>query len=107
MNTEKERFRKELLESCVPFWLTRGTDAEYGGLLNCLDREGKVYSTDKSIWMQGRAAWMFSYLYNNIKKNEEYLKMAKSCLDFLEKYGIDADGRTHVFYGDPRRQAVA
>ena len=48
MNTVKERFRKELLESCVPFWLTKGTDAEYGGLLNCLDREGKVYSTDSA-----------------------------------------------------------
>jgi len=93
MNQVKDRFRKELLESCVPFWLNHAVDTEYGGLLNCLDREGKVYSTDKSIWMQGRAAWMFSYLYNNIEKNEEYLHLAKSCLDFLEKYGIDEDGR--------------
>ncbi len=93
MNQVKDRFRKELLESCVPFWLNNAVDTEYGGLLNCLDREGKVYSTDKSIWMQGRAAWMFSYLYNNIEKNDEYLKLAKSCLDFLEKYAIDEDGR--------------
>jgi len=93
MNQVKDRFRKELLESCVPFWLNHAVDTEYGGLLNCLDREGKVYSNDKSIWMQGRAAWMFSYLYNNIEKNEEYLHLAKSCLDFLEKYGIDKDGR--------------
>ena len=93
MNQVKDRFRKELLESCVPFWLSHAVDTEYGGLLNCLDREGKVYSTDKSIWMQGRAAWMFSYLYNNIENNDEYLKLAKSCLDFLEKYGIDEDGR--------------
>lgn len=79
MNQIKERFRKELLESCVPFWLNHAIDTQYGGLINCLDREGKIYSTDKSIWMQGRAAWMFSYLYNNIEKNEEYLKLAKSC----------------------------
>ena len=54
-------FREELLDSCVPFWLTHGVDQEYGGILNCLDREGNVYSEDKSVWMQGRAGWMFSY----------------------------------------------
>jgi N-acylglucosamine 2-epimerase len=68
-------------------------DREHGGIINCLDREGKVYSEDKSVWMQGRAGWMFSYIYNNIEKNEEYLKLAKSCIDFATKYCIDTDGR--------------
>lgn len=53
------KFRDELLESCVPFWLNNGVDKEYGGVLNCLDRTGKIYSDDKSVWMQGRAGWMF------------------------------------------------
>ena len=90
-----EKFRSELLDSCVPFWLTNGVDAEYGGLLNCLDREGRVYSDDKSVWMQGRCAWTFSYIYNNIDKKEEYLALAKSCIDFLNDYCIDSDGRMY------------
>ncbi len=88
-----EQFKKELLKSCAPFWLKNGVDYEYGGILNCLDLQGKVYSEDKSVWMQGRAGWTFSYLYNHIEKNEEYLRLAKSCIDFATKHCIDSDGR--------------
>jgi len=88
-----ETFRKELLESCVPFWLNHGVDTEFGGLLNCLDRTGAIYSEDKSVWMQGRAGWMFSYLYNHIEKKEEYLAFAKSCIDFATEHCVDEDGR--------------
>ena len=86
-------FRDELLCSCVPFWLNHGIDKEYGGIINCLDRKGDVYSEDKSVWMQGRAGWMFSYIYNHIEKKEEYLTFAKSCIDFATSHCIDTDGR--------------
>ena len=36
------------------FWLKNGMDAEHGGIYTCLDRKGRIYSTDKSVWMQGR-----------------------------------------------------
>lgn len=90
-----EQFKNELLNSCIPFWLKNGNDKEYGGIINCLDREGKVYSDDKSVWMQGRAGWMFSFIYNNIEKNDEYLRFAKSCIDFATNYCIDDDGRMY------------
>ena len=95
MNFEqiKALFEKELKESCIPFWLTHGVDTEHGGLINCLDRQGQIYSSDKSVWMQGRCAWMFSYIYNHIEKKPEYLTMAKSCLDFAKNHCIDEDGR--------------
>ncbi len=85
----KDLFQKELLDSCIPFWLNYAPDTEFGGILNCLDRKGEVYSTDKSVWMQGRAGYMFSYLYNNINKNPEYLTIAESCINFAKKYCID------------------
>ena len=87
------KFKSELLDSCVPFWLEHTADTQYGGILNCVDRYGKVYSQDKSVWMQGRAGWMFSYLYNNIEKKPEYLAFAKSCIDFAAAHCIDSDGR--------------
>lgn len=91
-----EQFKEELLDFCVPFWLKNGVDREYGGVLNCLDRTGKVDSEDKSVWMQGRAGWMFSYIYNNIEKKQEYLDFSKSCIDFATKYCIDkTDGRMY------------
>ena len=91
----KKLFSEELLDSCVPFWLNNAQDSVNGGIINCLDREGKVYSDDKSVWMQGRCGWMFSYLYNNIEKNPEYLKMAKSAIDFAREKCTDSDGRMY------------
>ncbi len=89
MEKKYQQIKEELLNSCIPFWLNNGVDKEYGGVLNCLDRVGKVYSTDKSVWMQGRAGWMFSYIYNKIDKKQEYLDFAKSCIDFATEYCID------------------
>ncbi len=88
-----QTFKEELFNYCVPFWLENSVDEKFGGILNCLDRKGEVYSEDKSVWMQGRCGWMFSYIYNNCKKDEKYLAIAKSCIDFAKKYCIDSDGR--------------
>lgn len=88
-----EKFKSELLDSCVPFWLEHAVDTEFGGILNCVDRAGAVYSEDKSVWMQGRAGWMFSYIYNHIEQKQEYLDFAKSCIDFATRHCIDKDGR--------------
>ncbi len=99
MNTLKsylKQFQEELLNSCVPFWINHALDEENGGILNCLDRFGEVYSTDKSVWMQGRAGWTFSYLYNNIDKNPKFLEVAKSCISFAKEHCIDkTDGRMY------------
>ena len=88
-----ERFRKELFDRCAPFWLRYGQDRVNGGIANCLDRTGRVYSTEKSVWMQGRTAWTYSYLCNLFGRNEEYLAFAKSCLDFENAHCFDHDGR--------------
>ena len=66
MDTEKLRswqswIRTEL-ESSVNFWLKNGMDPEHGGIYTCLTREGKVFSTDKSVWMQGRCGWIFAHM---------------------------------------------
>ena len=102
-----EKFKDELLNSCVPFWLHNGVDKEFGGLINCLDRTGKVYSDDKSVWMQGRCAWTFSYIYNHIEKKQEYLTLAKRCIDFAREHCIDTDGRMYFTVtreGEPLRK---
>lgn len=88
-----DRFKSELLDSCAPFWLKYARDEKYGGIINCVDRRGNIYSDDKSVWMQGRAGWMYSYLYNNVEKRTEYLDFAKSCIDFAAAHCIDDDGR--------------
>lgn len=86
-------YKDELINYCLPFWRKYGVDKECGGLLNCLDEKGEIYSSDKSVWMQGRCGYMYSYIYNNIEKKQENLDLAKSCIKFLDEHCFDKDGR--------------
>ncbi|HPY45859.1 MAG TPA: AGE family epimerase/isomerase, partial [Sphaerochaeta sp.] len=86
-------FKEELTTSILPFWLKHGLDPVHGGMLTGLGRDGSLLESDKSIWFQGRAAWTFATAYRVAQKNEEYLSVAKSCLDFLKTHGQDDDGR--------------
>jgi N-acylglucosamine 2-epimerase len=53
---------EELYERVIPFWLRHGVDLEHGGLLTCLDEAGRILSTNKYMWSQTRALWVFSTL---------------------------------------------
>jgi len=75
----------------MPFWLEKSQDKEFGGYFTCLDREGRIFDTDKFIWLQGREVWMFSMLYNNLEKNPEWLKCASQGGEFLKKFGHDGN----------------
>ena len=83
-------YKNELLDSVLPFWLEHSQDHEYGGYFTCLDREGKVFDTDKFIWLQCREVWMFSMLYNKVEKRKEWLDCAVQGGEFLKKYGHDS-----------------
>lgn len=106
---EAQKWIKNELDVCADFWLKNGMDRENGGVYTCLDRKGEVYSTDKSVWMQGRCAWTFAHLCRLYGKRDEWMEASKSCLDFMEKYCInpDADGRMYFTVtadGKPLRQ---
>lgn len=85
-------YKAELTHSVLPFWLNHSKDEKGGGYFTCLNREGKVFDTDKFMWLQGREAWTFSMLYNRLEKNEAWLNMATHGIDFLKKYGRDQAG---------------
>lgn len=86
-----ELYKNELLENVLPFWLKHSLDKEYGGYFTCLERDGKVFDTDKFVWLQGREIWMFSMLYNKVEKKQEWLDCAIHGADFLKKYGHDGN----------------
>lgn len=92
MNNYSEIYKEELLNNIIPFWMNHSIDEEFGGFFTCLDRYGKVFDTDKFMWLQGRQVWMFASLYNQQQANPEYLKMAEHGADFMKKYGRDAEG---------------
>ncbi|MFM7439833.1 MAG: AGE family epimerase/isomerase, partial [Snowella sp.] len=85
-------YQNSLLQDVIPFWEKYSLDREQGGYFTCLDREGKVYDTDKFIWLQNRQVWLFSTLYNQLEKRQNWLDIATHGADFLAKHGRDADG---------------
>jgi len=104
----REWVRKEL-EACADFWIKNGLDRKHGGVYTCLDREGKIFSTDKSVWMQGRCGWTYAYLCKVYGVKPEWLEASKSCIDFLENHCINhkAGGRLYFTVtedGKPLRQ---
>ena len=108
LSSQQEWIRAEL-DRCINFWLTNGWDRENGGVYTCLDRWGKIYSTDKSVWMQGRCAWTFSYLCKIYGVKQEWLDFAKSCLDFMEDHCINREAGNRMYFvvtadGKPLRQ---
>ena len=85
-------YKNELLQNILPFWLANSKDEKNGGYFTCLNRAGKVYDTDKFMWLQGRGVWCFSYMYNNVAQKQEWLDMALHGAAFMEKYGRDENG---------------
>jgi N-acylglucosamine 2-epimerase len=83
----------QLLNDTIPFWFPRSYDEEYRGFLFMRDADGSLIDDDKAVWIQGRATWMLSTLYNTVEKKQEWLEGAKLGYDFLNKHCFDEDGR--------------
>jgi len=66
------RYRRELFDNVVLFWARHGIDREMGGFFTCLDRHGELHSTDKYMWLQGRAVWMFARLRNAVRSLSQH-----------------------------------
>lgn len=90
-----EKYRKDLVENIMPFWLKNGLDRINGGVYTCLNRNGSLMDTTKSVWFQGRFAFVCSFAYNTIERNQEWLDAAKSTIDFIENHCFDKDGRMY------------
>lgn len=107
LNQWSSSYKEDLLTNIMPFWMQFGWDRKHGGVYTCVNRDGSLMDTTKSVWFQGRFAFVCSFAYNKIEKNLEWLEAAKSTLDFIEKYCIDTDG--HMFFevtdnGEPIRK---
>ncbi|MGF1675037.1 MAG: AGE family epimerase/isomerase [Rivularia sp. (in: cyanobacteria)] len=85
-------YKDTLLNDILPFWERHSVDWEKGGYFTCLDRTGKVYDTDKFIWLQNRQVWLFSMLYNQLEKREDWLQIAANGANFLAANGRDESG---------------
>lgn len=95
LNDCGQQYHNELVSNILPFWINNGLDKTNGGFYTCLDREGRLMDSTKSVWFQGRAGFTFALAYNQIEKNPLWLDASKSAIDFIEKHCFDTDGRMY------------
>lgn len=90
----RDFYRTSLLNDTLRFWFPRCIDEHHGGYITALDRDGTVLDDDKSVWAQGRVAWLLGELYNNVEQRPEWLAWCRSGIEFLDRHCFDpADGR--------------
>lgn len=89
----RDFYKNQLLNDTVPFWFPRSYDLEHGGFLLMRDADGSLIDDDKAVWIQGRATWILSTLYNTAGAKAEWLEGAQLGYDFMNRFCFDVDGR--------------
>lgn len=89
----RDFYKYQLLNDTVPFWFPRSYDLEHGGFLLMRDADGSLIDDDKAVWIQGRATWILSTLYNTAGAKAEWLEGAQLGYDFMNRFCFDVDGR--------------
>ena len=102
----KNKAKETLVADILPFWLQHGMDWENGGIYTALDRDGSILDSDKSVWFQGRALWVFSTSYLEVEKNEEYLRASDNLSSFIDDHCFDDDGRMFFIVSSTGRPVV-
>lgn len=91
----KQSYTDDLVNNIMPFWMKHGLDQEHGGVYTCLDRDGTLMDSTKSVWFQGRFGFIAACAYRHIECNDQWLSASKSCIDFIINHCTDANGRMY------------
>ena len=81
----REQYRKDLFNDYLPFIDKFVIDHEYGGFHCSVRPNGELVSTTKRAWFEGRGTWVFSFLYNNIAKEQKYLDVAARSIELIQR----------------------
>ena len=65
-------YNDRLLNDTIPFWFPRSYDEKHKGYLLMRDADGSLLDDDKAVWIQGRASWMLSTLFNTVESKPEW-----------------------------------
>jgi len=87
----KRQYEYDLFQDFLPFMDKYVIDHEYGGFMCTADRDGTPISSDKSQWYEGRGMWVYSYLFNNLKRDPGYLEVARKSVAFILKHKPSGD----------------
>jgi len=87
-----ERAHLNLVDNVLPFWARNAWDAQYGGFLTRLDRQGRrLEEHEKFLMMQVRMIASLSWAHQYGLTDRGYLDMAGEGFKFLVKHFWDAE----------------
>jgi mannose/cellobiose epimerase-like protein (N-acyl-D-glucosamine 2-epimerase family) len=81
----REEHRFWLFDDFLPFMDKYVIDHEFGGFMCTVDRDGTQVNSNKRTWYEGRGIWVYSYLYNKVKPDPQYLEVARKSVEFIMK----------------------
>ena len=88
----RERFRRELFDRFLPFFLEHMVDHTNGGFFPYTERDGTNTSGDlKTAWWTGRGLWTVSRLYTHFGDDPRLLEIGAKAADLLVRNRPDGD----------------
>jgi len=87
----RDQYHGFLFDDFLPFMEKYVIDAEFGGFLWNTDRDGTRLGTSKTPTNEGRGMWVWSYLYNELSREQKYLDVARRSYDLILKSRPDGD----------------
>ena len=79
----EKKYTYDLFDDFLPFMDKFVIDHELGAFMTNVDRDGTLLNTIKNTWYCGRGIWVYSFLYNNLDKQDRYLDIADKAVDFI------------------------
>lgn len=86
-----KQYSYDLFDDFLPFMKKYVVDLEHGGFMTNVDRDGTLHNTVKNTWYCGRGLWVYSYLYNNLDKKQEYLDICEKSAKFVLRHEPEGD----------------
>ena len=87
----RDQYQYDIFDDFVVFFDRYIVDHEYGGFLCTTDHDGTNISTNKSATTLGRGIWCYSFLYNNLAKEDRFLDIASKAVEFTMKHRPSGD----------------
>jgi len=91
LEEQRDQYQHDLFDDFLAFMEKYVIDHELGGFMCNTDRAGNNISTNKGAWYEGRGTWVYSFLYNKVKKDPKYLEVARMSVEFTLKHRPDGD----------------
>ena len=96
-----EQYRYYLFDDFLPFMDKYVIDHTYGGFMCNTGRDGTNINQNKRAWYEGRGIWVYSFLYHKLRKDPEYLEIARKSVEFILKNEPSGD---HLWPGSFSRE---